>query len=43
MYEGKEKQIHVFGGRIEENRLLVKSRRTWNDNIKIQFKEMDLT
>jgi len=28
MREGKEKQIHVFGGKIEENRLLVKSRRT---------------
>jgi len=43
MYKGKEKHIHVFGGKIEENRPLVKSKRTWNDDIKIQLKEMDLT
>jgi len=42
MYEGKEKHT-LFGGKIEDNRLLVISRRTWNDNIKIQFKEIDLT
>lgn len=42
MCEGK-KHIHVFGGKIEEKRILVKSRRTRNDDIKIQFKETDLT
>jgi hypothetical protein len=40
IYGGEERCIQGFGEGLERNRPLVRIRRTWDDNIKIDLQEM---